>query len=153
MLSKKQVNKGHYYFGRYGGFLGRWASYFYQLQIISRLDPHTLLEVGVGDKVLQSYLRDNSKIVYTSVDIDEDLDPDVVVDDLSLPFADNQFEMVCAFEVLEHLPFDKFEQVLQELRRVASKNVVLSLPHFGLPVKLSFKLPFLPEIKLAWKIP
>jgi hypothetical protein len=59
---------------------------------------------------------------------------------------------LCA-EVLEHLPFEKFEKCLQELRRVSKKYVVLSLPHFGPPIKLSFKVPLFKEIKMALKIP
>lgn len=30
--------------------------------------------------------------------------------------------------------------------------MILSLPHFGPPIKLSFKIPFLKEIKIAFKI-
>ncbi len=149
----KQVDKTHYQFERYGQFIGRWVSYFHQVRIVTSLKARRVLEVGVGDKVLQNYLLSNTKIEYVGVDIDPDLNPDIVADVLSLPFADGEFEIVCAFEVLEHLPFSKFETALQELQRVSSKYVVLSLPHFGPPVKLSFKVPFLPEVKLAWKIP
>ncbi len=149
----KQVDKTHYRFEKYGQFIGRWVSYFHQIRIITSLQPERVLEVGVGDKVLRNYLLNNTEIGYVGVDIDPDLNPDVVADVLSLPFAEGGFEVVCAFEVLEHLPFAKFEPALQELKRVASKYVILSLPHFGPPLKLSFKVPFLPEVKLAWKIP
>jgi SAM-dependent methyltransferase len=45
---------------------------------------------------------------------------------LSLPFADKQFDLVLAIEVLEHLPDP--EQALCEIARVASGAVVLSVP-------------------------
>jgi 2-polyprenyl-3-methyl-5-hydroxy-6-metoxy-1,4-benzoquinol methylase len=45
---------------------------------------------------------------------------------LTLPFADNRFDLVMAIEVLEHLPDP--EQAMREIARVASGAVVLSVP-------------------------
>ena len=45
---------------------------------------------------------------------------------LSLPFADNAFDLVMAIEVLEHLPSP--DDALREIARVASGLVVLSVP-------------------------
>lgn len=147
-----QVKKDHYRFEKYSS-QARFASYFYQLKEVLMFNPKTVLEVGVGDKVFGSFLRQNTEISYTSVDIDRDLNPDIVGSVLSLPFKDNEFDVACAFEVLEHLPFLDFDKAVKELVRVSRKAVVLSLPHFGPPVKFMIKIPFLPEIKFAFKIP
>ena len=45
---------------------------------------------------------------------------------LTLPFADDSFDLVMAIEVLEHLPDP--EQAMREIARVASGTVVLSVP-------------------------
>jgi 2-polyprenyl-3-methyl-5-hydroxy-6-metoxy-1,4-benzoquinol methylase len=45
---------------------------------------------------------------------------------LTLPFADDTFDLVLCIEVLEHLPSP--EQALREIARVASGAVVLSVP-------------------------
>ncbi|MEY2472359.1 MAG: hypothetical protein QOK28_1688 [Actinomycetota bacterium] len=45
---------------------------------------------------------------------------------LTLPFADNSFDLVMAIEVLEHVPDP--EQAMREIARVASGSVVLSVP-------------------------
>jgi len=45
---------------------------------------------------------------------------------LTLPFADNTFDLVLAIEVLEHLPDP--EQAVREIARVASGAVVVSVP-------------------------
>jgi ubiquinone/menaquinone biosynthesis C-methylase UbiE len=45
---------------------------------------------------------------------------------LTLPFADNSFDLVMAIEVLEHLPDP--EQAMREIARVGSGAVVLSVP-------------------------
>lgn len=148
----KQVDKTAYQFGKYTD-LNRWVSYFHQIEQVLKTKPKTLLEVGVGDGVLRDYLKSNTEVLYTSLDIADDLKPDVVGSVLKMPFADDSFDTVCAFEVLEHLPFDQFEVALAELKRVSKGNVILSLPHFGPPVKFLLKLPFLPQIKVAFKIP
>jgi len=149
----QQVSKEEgYRFEKYGG-TSRFASYAYQIAEILKTAPNDVLEIGVGDAVVGSYIKRQSTIRYTWADIAEDLRPDVVADVRALPFGDNSFDTVCAFEVLEHIPFADFEKALSELARVAKKYVLISLPHFGPPVKILLKIPFLPEIKLAFKFP
>jgi ubiquinone/menaquinone biosynthesis C-methylase UbiE len=149
----KQVDKNHYLFEHYC-YPERWASYYHQLREVLVSSPKSILEVGGGDGVLESYIKRNiADAIYTSVDIAEDLNPDVVAAIDALPFADASFDVVCAFEVLEHIPFEKFEKALGELLRVSKKRVLISMPHFGPPFALSFKFPFLREIKLLLKLP
>ena len=146
----KQVDKNAYGFERYVG-IDRWASYHYQLREIFAQKPDSVLEIGVGDRIVGNVLKDHG-VAYTSADIAEDLLPDVVADVTALPFADASFDVVCAFEVLEHLPFEHFERALAELARVSRRAVLLSLPHFGPSVRLEFKIPSVPRVRFAFKI-
>ena len=148
----KQVDRDHYSFGSYA-HPGRFASYFYQLREIHDANPVSVLEVGVGDAVIGNYIRDNTELKYTSIDVAADVNPDVIGSVLALPFEDKSFDVVCAFEVLEHLPFEKFESSLIEMKRASKKNVIISLPHFGPALKFNFKFPLLREVTLSSKIP
>ncbi len=147
-----QVSKEHYNFDRYG-FEGRFVSYYHQLAEVLRLKPTSILEIGVGDKVFGNFLKENTNVTYTSLDLDPALKPDVVGSILTLPFADKSFDIACAFEVLEHLPFEDVDQALKELARVAKTHVVVSVPHFGPMLSFSLKIPLIPQIQLALKIP
>lgn len=143
-------DKNHYRFQDYCD-IDRWSSYWHQLNEILRREPGAVLEIGVGDKTVGSYLKSNTAIHYASADINSELQPDVVCGADKLKFDDNNFDLVCAFEVLEHLPFEKFEASLKEMRRVANKFVLISLPHWGRHFSLEFRLPGLGRIRWQTK--
>lgn len=140
-----------YNFSRYVYF-SRWASYWYQIGEALRDEPKTVLLVGIGDRVVVRALEEYGASV-TTVDIDSSLIPDTVASVEALPFSDASFDAVLCAEVLEHLPFERFESALGELHRVAKTTVVLSLPHFGPPITFLIKIPFFPEIKFSFKVP
>lgn len=147
----KQVDKKHYNFSKYC-HTERFVSYWHQLDEITRLNPDSVLEVGVGDKVIANYLKSNTDIKYSSLDIAEDLNPDIVANIENMDLPDNSFDIVCAFEVLEHLPFEKFSKVLTEMGRVSKKYVLLSLPHWGRHFSLEIRMPFIKKIRWQFKL-
>ncbi len=48
-----------------------------------------------------------------------------------LPYPDKQFDLVCAFETLEHLPPTAIPHAISELARVSTGHVVATIPSFG----------------------
>ena len=149
-IINQQISKKHYTFFSYNS-LERWSSYWYQLKEILSLDPKSVLELGLGDSVVANYIKSNTNINYKSIDIAKDLHPDIIGDVRSMPLADNSFDIVCAFEVLEHIPFEDFNVALGELKRVASKYILISLPHWGRHFSLKLFLPKLKYIKWYYK--
>jgi len=130
----------------------RWASYWHQINEVLKSKPKNILEIGVGTGTVCNYLKHQGLKIKT-LDLDPKRKPDIIGSVDNIPLKDNSFDLILCAEVLEHLDFNKFEKCLQELKRVSRGNIVLSLPHFGPALKLGFKIPFLKEIKLAWKIP
>ncbi len=145
-----QVNKEHYFKKKYDD-LNRFISYFYQIDLVNQLrntkeyentknEDFKILEVGKGNGTVSDYLR---KLDYqiTTVDIDPELKPDQLADIRKLPFKANAFDLITAYEVLEHLPFEELETVLKELKRVSQKYVIISLPYRSTGFEFIFKFP------------
>lgn len=157
-MKEAQVHHDFYYADKYFT-LSRFVSYFYQLKMIRETAPHTILLVGVGDSVVPSWLKRDTRYRVTTCDIDEKLQPDVVGDIRALPFSDNTFDTVCAFEVLEHLPFEESKRAYKELIRVSAQHVLVSVPHRRTGVEIVLKFPYIRTItgsdyiRLALRLP
>jgi len=133
-----QVEPDHYDFSY--DSKKRFMSYWHQINEIMKLEPENLLEIGVGSNFLANYLR-NKIVDIKTVDIDGRLNPDIVGNILNLPFKDDSFEVVTAFEVLEHLPFSYFKTALKELKRVSRSHVIISLPDKSKYIRIYVKFP------------
>jgi hypothetical protein len=120
----------------------RWLSYWYQIQAVARAGAQSVVEVGSGSGVLSTYLRQQLGLSVVTFDFDESRKPDVVGDvrQFASHFQPRAYDAVCAFEVLEHLPFDNFIPVLTQLAIVSRRYVILSLPHWGYFVQVRFWL-------------
>ena len=86
---------------------------------------------GGGDKTLLKYCQPKE---YTELDISGE--PDLVINldkEYPLPIEDNRFDMVICTEVLEHL--EEFHRVFEELLRIASKYIIISLPNASTTIR------------------
>lgn len=147
-----QVEKEHYFSSGYN-HKSRWSSFFYQIKLITDSKAKKILEIGPGNGWVARILEDFGLQVST-VDIDQNLKPDYVAHVEDLPIEDNQYDAVVAFEVLEHLPFEKFVTNLKEMARVSNQFVIISLPdHRRILLHFSLKIPFLKYIDFFIKIP
>lgn len=129
----------------------RWMSYWYQVEEVLGFNPKSVLVVGKGNGLVSQYLKLGG-VKTVTLDIDEALEPDVVASVLKMPFAENEFDAVICAQVLEHLPYEDFDRVLSEIKRVVKSGAVISLPHFGPVIKFCLKIPLLPPLKFMIKL-
>lgn len=145
----KQVEKSHYRFHDYESEV-RFTSYYHQVKAVLDLKPEELIEIGSGTGCFLAIIK-NMGITAWAVDVDAELKPSVSASVLQLPFKDNAVDVSVAFQVLEHLPFDRLQCALSELARVSKKGVVLSLPDFG-NAGLILSFPYVRRLFFSFRV-
>ena len=88
---------------------------------------------------LANYLSERGYTIET-LDIDTGLNPTYVGSTEQIPCPDKTFNCVCAFEVLEHMPFEKFLPSLKEMLRVSTDSVLISVPDVRWYIRLEVAL-------------
>ncbi len=136
-----QVSKEHYAAMKYDT-LERFISYHHQIFSVLKLNPQTLLEIGVGNKLVSWYLK-REGVEVTTVDFDKELEPDIVADVRNMPIPDQSYDLVMACQVLEHIPYEDFEKGLAEMRRVSKRYAIVALPRISAYFELVIKFPFI----------
>ncbi|MEK7173793.1 MAG: class I SAM-dependent methyltransferase [Patescibacteria group bacterium] len=130
----------------------RFASYWHQIREIISHEPQHVLEVGMGNGFVSRYVKGHG-VRLTTVDIDQSLKPDVVADVAHLPFPDASYDVVTAYEVLEHMPYEKTLQGLHELFRVSSQWVIISLPDATHAFRFAVTIPRVGYIEKVFSPP
>lgn len=136
---------GHYFEPGYDT-KERFVSYWHQAGELLAGNHRKVLEIGVGNGFLSSYLRRRGLDV-TTLDIDAALSPDVTGSVLAIPLPDASFDAVGCFEVLEHLPYEELSKALSEIRRVTKGRAVISVPDHSPVYRFNVELPLFGEIK------
>lgn len=124
-----QVDSNHYLTKKYlstSRFLGLQAQLSYCRDAFT--SDAKIIEIGPGPGLLTAILRHLGYWVVT-MDIDPDLSPDILGSLPNIPLSNQSMDFCCAFEVLEHLPITLLIPCLIEMKRVARKGVLLSLPN------------------------
>lgn len=137
---EKQVNKEHYRFLTYLT-KQRWNSYYHQIEEILLNNSKNILIIGAGDKIVPDILRQHISEVKI-FDIAEDLNPDYIGNILNLSnIVNKKYDSILCCQVLEHLPFDKFEICIKELEKITKDQCIISLPQRNIEISFSIKLP------------
>jgi hypothetical protein len=113
----------------------RSSSIFMQAQVILHLrEVNTVLEIGSLRGVLTSILR-HFKLQVDTCDIESipflSL-PTFLEDFEHLQVSENSYDLVCAFQVLEHNNIKKTPLLLRKMANASKKYVYVSLPFEGI---------------------
>lgn len=84
-----------------------------------------ILDAGADQCGLRKFLPRGTK--YIGIGLGGSVDVEIDLEKESLPYEDNSFDCVLCLDTLEHL--DNMHTVFDELCRVASKYLIISLPN------------------------
>ncbi|MFX1394282.1 MAG: class I SAM-dependent methyltransferase [Promethearchaeota archaeon] len=118
------------------GIIGRYIITYQIMKMLSHLKFNSLLDVGGAEGYKAYVVRIIFGVDVKNSDLSEeackrakeifDIDSDPV-EIQNLPYKSNQFDVVLCSETLEHV--SNFHKAVYELLRVASKAVVITIPH------------------------
>lgn len=111
-----------------------------RFKVIQSLIPNStksLLDVGCGNGAFLKFLEDSgSNIQITGYErsqtavINKVCKSEIILGSAEkINYADNSFDLVLALEVIEHLPYEVYENTLSELQRIATKHIIISVPY------------------------
>ena len=146
----KQVNKEHYT-NNYNS-KRRFASFWHQIDETLKNNPKNVLEIGKGSGFFSAFISSEGVNIKT-LDIAEDLQPDIVASVLDMPIPDNTFDTITCCQVLEHLPYNYFEQALREIARVSKENIIISLPDASMGWYYALHVPAYGRVEFMLQLP
>lgn len=115
---------------------------FIKLKEMIPKGTETVLDVGCGNGLITNKLHEI--YITTAMDISEAAlqsvqCPKVQASITQIPFENKSFDLVNCNEVIEHLTDDELNLAINELKRVARKHVVISVPHQEQLARLYYK--------------
>jgi hypothetical protein len=138
---EKSLPREIYYSDSYFSYSQLW-SFVEQIHHIRQLRTQSLIEIGVGNGFVSTFLRRMGVNVKT-FDINPNLTPDVVASlhDIGNFVKPNEFDLISCCEVLEHMPFDEFESAIRKFSSL-SDRLFLTLPVHGMHIGLGGVIKF-----------
>lgn len=119
-----KINRGKFLSKAHAG------SYLVQMQTIHELNIKRCFEVGPGE----AFVARNMKALgytYDTLDFEAAHNPTIVADFAKFDVTPlkSKYDISCAFQVLEHFPFEVFPNLINKLMTVSEKYVFISLPY------------------------
>lgn len=116
-----------------------------QIKHIHDLKPSSMIEIGIGNGLTSSFIR-NSGIEVVTADINPNLGPDICcpLSELVEEVGGRKFDLVVCCEVLEHMPVEELERNIVTLRALGHR-LFLTLPGYTRSFGISglIKIPWI----------
>lgn len=122
----------------------KMLSFYNQKRAINSLgeDVQTVLDVGILNSLLPQILSLEGYQV-TKADFDPSLNPDLQIDLRSeFDIPKNTFDAIVLFQVLEHIPYEDFENAIAKLAEATKRFLVISLPYNSAYFTFTFRFSF-----------
>lgn len=110
-----------------------------RVRLIGELIPsevRSVLDAGCGNGIFLHYLRDNLSRLERLCGVERSKNALAHVKTEkyrasleSMPFADDEFDLVTSLEVFEHLPTSIFKESLKETCRVSNRFIIITVPY------------------------
>ena len=136
-----QVETSHYDFSNYVN-QDRWNSYYQQIFEASKCKGKNILYIGTGDGIVVDVLRKIGKNVKT-LDFDKNLKPDYVgsVTEIKKILGKDKFDVILCCQVLEHIPYPEFENIIKQFSECTKEKLILSLPNNNRKISFAISAP------------
>lgn len=137
MVNEKDINKGKFLSKAHA------ESYLCQMQTIRNLkNVNRILEIGPGEGFCARNLRELG-YEYHTLDFEGAHEPTIKADFQSFDpqTITQKYDITCAFQVLEHFPYDEFKKHINALFEMSNRYVFISLPYScrGFSINLNFQ--------------
>lgn len=122
-------------------------SYFTQCRTIADLpDVKRVLEIGPGGGITATLMR-NIGYDYQTMDTQPQVNPDILCDfrEFDPTEYEQAYDLVAAFQMLEHVPYGQFTSLVEKMKAVSRRWVLMSLPYYCWTFRLEIVLP-----RLRW---
>lgn len=130
-----------------------FGSYWHQVKEVLKDGIKTVLVIGQGDNIVP-YILSSQGLEVDTFDFIKDMNPTYFGNVLDIEkIVNKKYDCILCCEVLEHLPIDKLEGILNQLNKIAQKRIVLSLPIFGLSGYIKVKAPKYIDFSIVIAVP
>lgn len=140
---ERELARDEYYSQHYFS-MPQLCSFAHQLNHIYSMMPSSVIEIGLGNGFVSTFLR-RAGVPVTTADINPSLEPDICapLSDVR-QHIDNTFDLVICCEVLEHMPLEELDKNLDHLRSLGPR-LFMTLPNVYRTWGMS-GLTFLPKL-------
>jgi hypothetical protein len=144
ILREKNLSHDIYFSDLYFS-MPQLCSFAHQLHHIWMMKPENVLEIGIGNGFVPSFLK-NAKIPVTTADINPNLNPDICapLNELHKHLDNNRFDLVVCCEVLEHMPLSDLDENLYYLHEFGDR-LFMTLPNINRTAGIG-GLAFIPKL-------